>query len=321
VIAASGDLRNKLATECAQMETERQWALAQECARELTKVDPQEGRRVLDRAVREAENEAALRRFSDALAEADLAKARRLLLMIPQDSVYRVEAEVALKRVETACDFDGNVAMGDKAVAVSNYSAALASFELALVCKSDFPVIRKAYVAACKAKNFVAAKKHFMALGKPDNLAQTCLREGYDPRAAAGSGSGASGLAAADPAPAPTGDYSSLVARADKAAEVNCAKARELYLKALELKPNGADALTGLGYCDLDAKNFRSAHNRFRAALGVSPRYEPALWGVAEAYQQQGMKDQAIEAYRKYLEVYRGSAKATKQIERLGGTP
>jgi tetratricopeptide (TPR) repeat protein len=92
------------------------------------------------------------------------------------------------------------------------------------------------------------------------------------------------------------------------------------YQKALELKPNGVGALAGRGYCYIDAKQFSSAFSSFRAALAVSPKYEPALWGMAEAYQQQGLKDKAIEAYMKYLEVYPSSAKAKKQIERLGGT-
>jgi len=51
----------------------------------------------------------------------------------------------------------------------------------------------------------------------------------------------------------------------------------------------------------------------------VSSRYEPALRGIAEAYQQQGRREQAIEAYRAYLEIYPDSSAAKKQIELLGG--
>jgi tetratricopeptide (TPR) repeat protein len=92
----------------------------------------------------------------------------------------------------------------------------------------------------------------------------------------------------------------------------------DLYAKALELKPNGVEALAGLGFCQIDAKQFSSAFSKFRAALVVSPKYEPALRGIAETYQQQGRKEQAIEAYRHYLEVYPDSAAAKKQLERLG---
>ena len=63
-------------------------------------------------------------------------------------------------------------------------------------------------------------------------------------------------------------------------------------------KPNGVEALTGMGYCHLDAKQFSSAFSKFRAALAVSSRYEPALSGIAETYQQQGNKEQAIESWQ-----------------------
>ncbi len=114
--------------------------------------------------------------------------------------------------------------------------------------------------------------------------------------------------------------YDSLLAKANKLAESNCAKATELYGKALEQKPNGVEALTGMGYCHIDAKQFASAFSKFRAALAISSRYEPALWGVAEAYTQQGRKEQALEAVKAYLEVYPGSPKATKALDRLGGS-
>ena len=122
------------------------------------------------------------------------------------------------------------------------------------------------------------------------------------------------------PGPEAGGDsYDRLLARANSIADSNCAKAMELYAKALEQKPNGVEALAGLGYCQIDAKQFSSAFSKFRAALAVSPRYEPALRGIAETYQQQGRKEQAIEAYKRYLEVYPDSVAAKKQLERLGG--
>jgi hypothetical protein len=52
----------------------------------------------------------------------------------------------------------------------------------------------------------------------------------------------------------------------------------------------------------------------------VSPRYEPALGGVAETYQRQGNKDQAIAAWHAYLDVIPNSPKAKKQLEILGDT-
>ncbi len=113
-------------------------------------------------------------------------------------------------------------------------------------------------------------------------------------------------------------DYDSLLAQANKAAETNCTRAMDLYMRALEQRPNGVEALTGMGYCHLDAKQFSSAFSKFRAALAVSSRFEPALGGVAETYQRQGNKEAAIEAWRKYLDIYPTSAKAKKQLEILG---
>jgi len=127
---------------------------------------------------------------------------------------------------------------------------------------------------------------------------------------AAGGGGGGGG---GDP-------YDRALAQAQKLAEVDCKKAMPLYEKAIDLRPNGVEALTGAAYCHIDAKQFASAQDKFRAALGVSPRFERALWGVAEAYQQQGRKDDAIEAYKHYLEVYPGSAAAKKQLDRLGAS-
>jgi predicted Zn finger-like uncharacterized protein len=121
-------------------------------------------------------------------------------------------------------------------------------------------------------------------------------------------------------APEPGGEsYDKLLKRANAVADSSCAQAMELYARALEQKPNGVEALTGMGYCHIDAKQFASAFSKFRAALAVSSRYEPALRGVAEAYQQQGRKEQAIEAYKAYLEVYPDNAAAKRQLDRLGG--
>jgi len=122
------------------------------------------------------------------------------------------------------------------------------------------------------------------------------------------------------PTPTPTSgdDYDAIVAKAGKTAESNCPRAMEMYTKALEQKPTGVEALTGIGYCYLDAKQFSSAFSKFRTALAVSSHYEPALAGIAETYQQQGNKEQAIASWKSYLEAYPGAAKAKKQLEILG---
>jgi len=139
-----------------------------------------------------------------------------------------------------------------------------------------------------------------------------------DPPKNPGTGSAAKPNTGGDTGAAPGDSYDRLLAKANTLAESNCTKAMDLFAKALEQKPNGVEALTGMGYCHIDAKQFASAFSKFRAALAVSSRYEPALWGVGEAYQQQGRKEQAIEAFKAYLEIYPGSAKAQKALDRLG---
>jgi hypothetical protein len=114
--------------------------------------------------------------------------------------------------------------------------------------------------------------------------------------------------------------FERLLKRADALAETSCTKAMELYTKALQIKPQSVEALTGMGYCYIDAKLFASAHSEFRAALTVSSKYEPALLGIADAYRQQGLKDQAIEAYKACLEIHPGSVAAKRQLEQLGVT-
>jgi tetratricopeptide (TPR) repeat protein len=118
--------------------------------------------------------------------------------------------------------------------------------------------------------------------------------------------------------PVEAADYDSLRKRADQLAQTNCTAAKDLYRRALEQKPNGVEALTGMAYCELDAKDFASAYREFSTALVVSTNYEPALAGIAETYQQQGNKAKAIDAWHKYLGVYPGSMKAKRQLELLG---
>jgi tetratricopeptide (TPR) repeat protein len=70
---------------------------------------------------------------------------------------------------------------GDEAI-LGNHAAALSYYQRSLACKPDTSTRRKAYLAACKSHAWPQARSLFVQLGNPDNLAQLCLREGYDPR-------------------------------------------------------------------------------------------------------------------------------------------
>lgn len=122
------------------------------------------------------------------------------------------------------------------------------------------------------------------------------------------------------PVALPGDSYDKLLAKANTIAERSCTQALDMYAKALEQKPNGVEALTGMGYCHVDAKQFSAAYSKFRAALAISSRYEPALWGIAETYLQQGRKENALEAVKAYIEVHGETPKAKKALERLGAT-
>ncbi len=114
------------------------------------------------------------------------------------------------------------------------------------------------------------------------------------------------------PAAGSRDSFDAVLARAEKLAEDgNCGGAMPLYRKVLDMHPASVEALTGLGYCHLDRREFASAHARFRAALGISSRYQPAMWGIAEAYQRQGLKPQALERFEAFLSEHPTSPRAS----------
>jgi serine/threonine protein kinase len=67
---------------------------------------------------------------------------------------------------------------GDAAMGNGSFAIALASFEGVVKCKN---VMQKAYLAACRARNFAKAKAYYDKLGR-ESLAQICMKEGFDPR-------------------------------------------------------------------------------------------------------------------------------------------
>jgi tetratricopeptide (TPR) repeat protein len=111
------------------------------------------------------------------------------------------------------------------------------------------------------------------------------------------------------------------LASGDKLAENgDCAGAMRQYERALDARPGGVEALTGLGYCHLDRKEYARAISTFRAALGISSRFTEALIGIAEAYRFQGMNGEAVTYYRRYLEQAPNGSRAEmarRQVEAL----
>jgi predicted Zn finger-like uncharacterized protein len=111
--------------------------------------------------------------------------------------------------------------------------------------------------------------------------------------------------------PVPAGDYKSLVREADRLSENGKSQqARKLYERALELDGKGVAALTGLGYCDLDAERYLQAVDRFNAALSIDASSGDAILGLAESYKVRGQTAKAIEHYKKYLSAHPTGPKA-----------
>ncbi len=127
----------------------------------------------------------------------------------------------------------------------------------------------------------------------------------------------------APPKPPAEETTGSILKRANKLAENgNCDGAMPLFRKVLDDNPSSVEALTGLGFCHLDRKEYASAHTRFRAALGISSHYQDAMWGIAELYQRQGNKEEAIAKYQEFVEAFPTTRRATaarRQIDKLRG--
>jgi tetratricopeptide (TPR) repeat protein len=117
---------------------------------------------------------------------------------------------------------------------------------------------------------------------------------------------------------APPADYKSLLREGDRLSENGHSKeARKLYERALELDPRGVAALTGLGYCDLDAERFMQAVDRFNAALSIDPNNGDAVMGLAESYKVRGQNERAIAQYEKYLATHPAGPKASMAQKNL----
>ncbi len=111
--------------------------------------------------------------------------------------------------------------------------------------------------------------------------------------------------------PAKPKTYERLVGEADRLMENGQpARAQKLLDEALAMQPNGVAALSGVAYLQLDRQRPLAAISTFKRALGLSPEFAPALFGLAEAYRAQGEIGPAAENYRKYIGVAPGGPDA-----------
>jgi hypothetical protein len=115
--------------------------------------------------------------------------------------------------------------------------------------------------------------------------------------------------------------YHEVLAEADRLLENGRSRrAEELYHEVLAARPGDAAALTGLAYVQLDRGRIPDAVSTFKQALGHDERYTPALFGLGEAYREQGRRDLAVQAFQAYLArepAGRDAAAARRQIQQL----
>ena len=105
--------------------------------------------------------------------------------------------------------------------------------------------------------------------------------------------------------------YERLVGEADRLMENGQpARAQRLLDEALAMQPNGVAALSGVGYLYLDRQRPLAAISTFKRALGFSPEFPQAIFGLAEAYRAQGQIGLAAENYRKFISVAPGAPDA-----------
>ncbi len=111
--------------------------------------------------------------------------------------------------------------------------------------------------------------------------------------------------------PIPQGrDYSWYIRQGDDRLERGDTQgARGYYEAARGVRPTGSEALTGLGYVDLEAGNPSGAAAKFRQAAGQG--YAEAYIGLGTAYRRSGRLQDALAAYERYLERLPGGPRAS----------
>jgi predicted Zn finger-like uncharacterized protein len=106
------------------------------------------------------------------------------------------------------------------------------------------------------------------------------------------------------PQPEAPVSYENLIAEGDRLqARGSTDRAGRLYERARKLRPDGAEALAGIGYVALDRGRNDRALRFFKRSTAASPTFGPALFGLGEALRATGDEQLALEHYRRYITV------------------
>lgn len=80
-------------------------------------------------------------------------------------------------------------------------------------------------------------------------------------------------------------------------------KAKESYLKALEIKPDYAEALNNIAVVEMATQDFANSKKHLDAALVANPSYAEANFNMAFLYERMSMKEKSVEYYKRFLDV------------------
>ncbi len=107
------------------------------------------------------------------------------------------------------------------------------------------------------------------------------------------------------------GDYDTLVRKGDRFSETGRVDdAVRAYNQALQQKPSGVEALTGLAYCHLDKGRSAKAKSTFRKVLSLSAGHGEALIGMAEIYKKESNWKNSMEYFKRYLNYHPGGRRS-----------
>jgi len=88
----------------------------------------------------------------------------------------------------------------------------------------------------------------------------------------------------------------------------------EDYNRALQLKPDYAEALNGRGEIYLNVSEYADAEREFSAAITVNPKYEKAYINRGRLYKMTGCFDAAITDLTMAMEINPGSIKLREEL-------
>lgn len=97
-------------------------------------------------------------------------------------------------------------------------------------------------------------------------------------------------------------------------------EAIETCKRGLEHNPEFATGHLVLGKCYLAKKMSALAIEEFQAAARIDPQNLAAYRQLAQAYEEQGQKDEAVRYYQRILDLEPGESEIEKKIEQLKGT-